>query len=117
MLAILTAAALGAYLNSVTVIGLPNKDRSGLEFFIETRTVIRDCRAVWAFFAALCAWVIATARACRHYYNAILIPWLAGYGVCVPLVPALMLPRSPKSLIDFDALEDRITEGLPKFVA
>jgi hypothetical protein len=74
------------------------------------------CRA-WAIFATFCGWVIATARACRHYCNAILIPWLAGYGVCVPLVPALMLPRSPESLIDFDALDARITEDLPKSIA
>jgi hypothetical protein len=117
MLAILIAAAAGAYLHSLISIELPGPNCSALEILVETKVLARDVRWLYANCAALCAWVIATARACRHYCNAILIPWLAGYGVCLPLIPVLMLPRSPESLIDFDAFEDRITEGLPKFIA
>jgi hypothetical protein len=111
---LLTAAAAGYGLRQHSDIA---QEDGMLEIHLNFGAFWQDICRAWAIFAALCAWVIATARACRHYCNAILIPWLAGYGVCVPLVPALMLPRSAESLIDFDALEDRIAEGLPKFVA
>jgi hypothetical protein len=113
MLLLLTAAA--GYLFR------QHSDLSWEDGMLETHLNIKafwaDIRRAWAIFATFCGWVIATARACRNYCNAILIPWLAGYGVCVPLVPALMLPRSPESLIDFDALDARLTEDLPKSIA
>jgi hypothetical protein len=88
-----------------------------LEIHLNLGAFWDDIRHAWTALSALCAWVIATARACRQYLNVIIRPWAAGYGLQLPLIPALMLPRSAESLIDFDALEDRITDGLPKFIA
>jgi hypothetical protein len=114
MLSLLIAAALGGYLRQHCDF---SEEDGMLEVHLNFGAFWEDISRAWAIFAALCGWVIATARACRNYLNGILIPWAAGYGVCLPLIPVLMLPRSAESLIDFDALDARITGGLPKFIA
>jgi hypothetical protein len=115
MIQLLTTAALGYW--ACGHIGFYKTEQGTHNVEIHTGDIARDIVWLWFVLLSACTFAVDTGRNTRHYCNAILIPWLAGYGVYVPLVPALMLPRSAESLIDFDALEDRITEGLPKFIA
>jgi hypothetical protein len=60
--------------------------------YLHNRRMLADIWQAAQAFATVCAWTIQAARAARAYVNVVLIPWLASYGIGLPLIPAIALP-------------------------
>ncbi len=117
MLSLFLAASFGYWIaKHVDLVTVCMSEGNDFEIDFRVTGMLQDIRWFWTAFCSFCGSVIDAARATRNYCNAILIPWLAGYGLCLPLIPVLRLPRSAESLIDFDELDSRIKNS-PKVVA
>ncbi len=121
MITILTAFTIGAYMSRRSSFTFDADDLSFEIFHASIGTDLQKLRsaliAAWAILSAVVAWIVATGRNCRNYCNAILIPWLGSYGLQLPTVPALRLPQSADSLVDFDTPVARITKVAAKSAA